>query len=270
MSDHIVHAVLDTNTALHFKRADQIDWLALLQCTRVVTHITPVLARELEAQKVHNKLQKLRERAGATIRWLASLSKGKEQVEIRPGVQLLFIRRSPKIDYDAHHLRPDIADDEFIAHAIEYRNSNKVDVVIITNDFGLGLKAPAHDIPTIAPVADDRLADEPDENQQEVARLRKTLAPLQARSPQLVLTLRDGNKYTEATIDKIFLQAPPEGPHYYLPPGRRTEEQMQIAKKGQFTSKRSTHSTTSAVHSFRSGLRSRTGETRRPQTFTST
>jgi hypothetical protein len=231
MAVRTVHAVLDTNTPLHFKRADQIDWLALLNCNKAVIHITPVLVRELETQKVHNKSPKLRERANATIRWLAQLSRGFEQVEIRPAVELLFIRRSPTIDYGALHLRRDISDDEFIAHAIEYRNNHDVELVIVTNDYGLGLKAPAHDIPTVSPNPEDKLADDLDESQKEIARLKKTLAQLQARTPQLVLTFRDGKIQSEETIKRIFTREPPSSPYDYLPPGKYTEQQMENAKR---------------------------------------
>jgi rRNA-processing protein FCF1 len=215
--ERIVHAVLDTNTVLHFKRADQIDWLTLLKCTQAVIHITPVLVRELEKNKVHNKSTKLRERADDTIRWLADRSREATPIKIRPSVELLFIRYSPVIDYVLHRLSHAISDDEFIAHAIEYRAETNADIVIVTNDFGLSLKAPAHHIPAVALNPADKLADEPDETQKEITLLKKRLAQLQARSPQLVLTFRDGKSHAVITIPKIFIHAPSSFPRMYLP-----------------------------------------------------
>jgi hypothetical protein len=64
---------LDANAALHFKRADQIDWCSLANVASVVLIFAPVFLRELEEQKLYNRSSKLRQRADDTTRWLAGL-----------------------------------------------------------------------------------------------------------------------------------------------------------------------------------------------------
>jgi hypothetical protein len=54
-SKSTVYAFLDTNTVLHFKRPDLVDWNALLDSTTTFIVVTPVLVRELEHQKIHNR-----------------------------------------------------------------------------------------------------------------------------------------------------------------------------------------------------------------------
>ena len=57
------HVFIDANTALHFKRPDQIDWRTLANANEVVLVAAPVLLRELEQQKVINGSSKLKDRA---------------------------------------------------------------------------------------------------------------------------------------------------------------------------------------------------------------
>src|SRR5258708_3041213 len=66
------HIFLDCNSALHYRRADQIDWCALADSAEVALVIAPVFLRELEQQKVVNGSKKLRHRADDAVRWLAS------------------------------------------------------------------------------------------------------------------------------------------------------------------------------------------------------
>lgn len=43
----ITYAFIDTNTAPHFKRPDQIDWRTLADAKVVVLVVAPILLREL-------------------------------------------------------------------------------------------------------------------------------------------------------------------------------------------------------------------------------
>jgi rRNA-processing protein FCF1 len=202
MSKRTIEVILDTNTVLHFKRVDLMDWKGLVDHDKIVILVTPVLARELEKQKVHNRSAKLRERADAAIRWLVPLSESDDAAELSPSLSLKFIRHSPSVDYAAHRLSHSISDDEFIANAIERRADDSADVAILTDDAGLRIKAPAHGIRTIAPKRSDRLPEEQDDAQKELMRLRKEVATLQARLPKLVLTFRDGRDQVDFTIPK--------------------------------------------------------------------
>jgi hypothetical protein len=95
MRASLVHIFLDSNTALHFKRPDQIDWQELTNSNQVVLVAAPILHRELEQQKIHNPSRKLRERAGDYIKWLVQFVRDPDR-EVRPGTKWLFFLSSPR------------------------------------------------------------------------------------------------------------------------------------------------------------------------------
>ena len=120
------YVILDTNVVLHFKRANEIDWCALTGSREAVLIITPVFLRELEEEKVHNKLARLRERAAGTIRWLEQLLTADNNVKsIRKNVTLSASPYEPTLNFLEHRLSERIADDQLIANAIEIRNQGK-------------------------------------------------------------------------------------------------------------------------------------------------
>lgn len=200
MSESAVYAFLDTNTVLHFKRPDLIDWRALVNATNVFIVIAPVLVRELEQQKIHNRSRKLRERARGILSWLANFVDQEAPSEMRPGVRLLFLRHSPSIDFDANKLSRFISDDELIASALEFRSQKSVCVVVPTADLGLRMKLPAHGLKGMAPNESDRLPDEPDESEKELIHARRELARYASRTPKLELMFADKKLFSTITM----------------------------------------------------------------------
>jgi hypothetical protein len=203
MSDPIPHVFLDTNTVLHYKRPDQIDWQSLLGAEVVVLVVTPALIDELEAQKVQpNRYRKLKERANAFIKWIAQYIECEEPVEIRPGVKLLFIRESPLIDFAAHRLSHAVPDDQLIASALQLKQDTGAHVLFMSNDTGLRMKLSPRGFKGIVPPEDARLPQELDDAEREITELRRELARHQSRRPKLSLTFQDGGDFgTIATID---------------------------------------------------------------------
>src|SRR4051812_13913095 len=114
----LTHVFLDANTALHFKRADQIDWCSLAETADVVLVAAPVFLRELEQQKVHNPSRKLRDRAKETIKWLHGFLDSTPTPAVRPHVSLTFISCEPQIDFAARRLSERLNDDHLIASAV--------------------------------------------------------------------------------------------------------------------------------------------------------
>ena len=87
-----VFVFLDTNIALHYKRADQIDWLRVSKAQSVTLIVPIILVRELENQKAHNPSSKLRTRAKNYISWLSELDSEREKCQLRQNVKLDFSR----------------------------------------------------------------------------------------------------------------------------------------------------------------------------------
>jgi hypothetical protein len=200
MSENTIYAFLDTNTVLHFKRPDLIDWKALVDAAKIFVVVTPVLVRELEQQKIHNRSRKLRERAQSILLWLVNFVDQENASEIRPQIYLLFIRHSPSIDFDVNKLSRSVSDDELIASALEFKSQHDVDVVISTADLGLRMKLPAHGLTGMAPNESDRLPDEPDESEKELIHVRRELARYASRIPKLKLMFVGGKEFSEIVM----------------------------------------------------------------------
>jgi rRNA-processing protein FCF1 len=193
MTDEAVHLMLDANSLMHFQRPDQIDWLTLLKCRSVTLIVTPILLRELEEQKVTNRSRKLRDRARSIVTWIASFIDEEGPLEIKKGVLLALVRHSPQIDFGEHRLSRFVADDELIATALEYQTVNNCRVSIFTNDTGLRLKLPPHQIRVIVPPEELGLPNEPDELEKENSNLKAQLSRHQNRLPLLRFSLVDGS-----------------------------------------------------------------------------
>lgn len=227
MFDDTAYVMLDTNTLLHFKRPDEIDWIALLGSRGVNLIVTPALVRELEEQKVKNRSKRLRTRAEALVRWIADYIESDALVEIRDGVRLIFVRHSPMLDFAAYRLSPAVSDDEFIAHAIEAKREYDRDVIFFTADTGLRLKLPAHDFKVVRPPDDLKLRVELDSTERENANLRAELSRHKDRLPRLALTFPDGTfnfslPSMRLDIDKTEPEPPPD-PWGMVRPGAYNE-----------------------------------------------
>lgn len=180
---------LDTNAALHFRRADEIDWLELIGSTTATIIISSVFLRELELQKVQNPKKKLRDRARETVVWLHS--RRREKV-LRAGVDLLFVSKEPLIDFEALELDRTLYDDRLIAAAIAYRNeAPNADIWVATADLGLQLKLERFGISAIELPEALALLSEPDPDQRELERVSRELQRFQSRMPDLRLWFAD-------------------------------------------------------------------------------
>jgi hypothetical protein len=112
---------LDTNVLLHYRRADEIDWLKFSGANAAVLAICPVVIRELDHHKDSHPQNKLRKRALEVIADLQS--KLERSTELRAGVNLEFLARYPQIHFATHGLHREVNDDWLIAtHATEFRH----------------------------------------------------------------------------------------------------------------------------------------------------
>jgi hypothetical protein len=216
MSESDIYAFFDTNTALHFKRPDLINWNALLNSTTIFIVVTPIVVRELEQQKIHNRSRKLRERAQGILLWLADFVDQEDAPEIRSGVRLLFLRHSPSIDFEANKLSRSISDDELIASALEFKSQHGVEVVLLTADLGLRMKLPPHGLKGVALSESDRLPEEPDESEKELIHTRRELARYASRIPKLELKFADGKQFSEILMIEPGPSSLPRLPHIQL------------------------------------------------------
>jgi PIN domain len=181
---------LDTNAALHFRRADEIDWLKLTHAEAVTVVITSVFLRELETQKVQNPKKRLRDRARETVIWLHTC---RGQKTLRTGVDLLFLPKEPLIDFEALELDRGLYDDRLIASAIAFRSRYPNAIIwVATADLGLELKLELFGLNPLALPETLSLPEDPDPDRKELERIKRELQRLQSRMPDLRLWFADG------------------------------------------------------------------------------
>lgn len=207
-SDSTAHVIIDTSTALHFRRIDEIDWRQLTGADKVTIAIPPVLLRELEKQKVSNKSRKLRARADKIVKWLGSFDFNVDNT-IRDGVCLRFIKHEPKIDFASNSLSRDIADDHLIASALDYHRQHNANpsVFIATDDIGLKVKVRTREGIEILELPNElRLPSEPDKLEEENAKLRQRVAALESRIPKPSVAFEGGENKQELFFSKPTME----------------------------------------------------------------
>jgi rRNA-processing protein FCF1 len=196
--------VVDTNTLLHYRRPDQLDWAAFKDHPEeVVLVITPAVIHELEQQKLVNRSPRLKRRANEIIQWLNGYLEQTEPIHLADGVRLQFYDESPRVDFAAHRLTVSVPDDILIATAIQFRNQVNAEVSLLTNDTGLRMKLRSRSIAAVKPRDEDRLADEPDETEVELATTRRELHRLQTRQPNLQLGFKDSTNFITINMPNI-------------------------------------------------------------------
>ena len=200
-SQHTAHVFIDANVLLHFLRPDQIDWCTLTKADAVILVGAPVLLRELEKHKVHNKSRTLRERSLDLVKWLAPFIDDPEQA-VRPGARWFFLPHDPLIDFVTHNLSRDVSDDHLIASVMVYKPSTHDPVFVATDDIGLRAKIKFRQIDVLSLPDSMRRPAELDPFEQEHKRLRAENEKLKNRIPKLSVTFPDGRAFQDIYIEE--------------------------------------------------------------------
>ncbi len=200
------YVFLDTNYFLHYPPCDQIDWCTLIGEQEVFLVVVPVVIRELNEKKDgKNATRVLQDRARDRLRYLLPLIKGGNKSVIRKNVEIVGIPYDPTIDFTQHKLNKDLPDDWLLASIIQFAQENAdADVVLATEDGGLQLKAPAHNIVQVDLPADQRLEDKPDEIEKENRQLKQELAVMKTARPNVSLVFDNEKNFA------VLSQSEPE------------------------------------------------------------
>jgi hypothetical protein len=187
--------LIDTNIVLHFEPIGQIDWPTISGCSDCILVITPILMRELEQQKIFNRSEGLRERAGRMIDFLVQKMNAPDPIVLRPHVTLHFVDREPAIDFAANQLVREVQDDHYIAGALEYHAATRTRTFIGSNDGGMALKLRTRPIDNLRLPETLRLPKPVEAEQRELRDARLQIARMQAKAPVLSLRFPDGNRH---------------------------------------------------------------------------
>lgn len=186
--DHF-YAYLDTNTFLHFRSFDEIDWCKLLETKNVTLVVCSTVIKELDDKKNIAKDDKIRERAKNVLSKVESFVLGTNGIAIKDNVQLLYATNEPKIDWNASGLDFSIANDRIIATILCQTYQNKEQSILITNDTGLRLKARAKGIKYYRLPEELRLPLVKSEEEKEIIKLKRELEKYRNKIPELSLAL---------------------------------------------------------------------------------
>jgi rRNA-processing protein FCF1 len=181
------YAYLDTNTFLHFRQYDEIDWCKILKSKRVMLVICSAVLRELDKKKFSSASAKGRDRARKIVSKLGKIAGQREQVSIRDKVELRFVASEPDIDWRSEGLSPDISDDRIIATILCEHPDIKDNIILVTEDIGLRLKANSKGIRYFTLPNSLRLKPIPSPKEKELEELRYRLAKLESKMPDLKL-----------------------------------------------------------------------------------
>lgn len=199
----------DTNILLHFAALDGLDWRGLCDADVVVVRIAQPVISELNAKKDTGRTRAIRNRAQTVIRRLKNqVHNFGVEAELTPGVKLFLESSTHAVSLDAG-LNPQVSDDVLIAQVLAFKKETQEEVILITDDDGVGLmvKAKHWGIAFLEPPEAMRLPPEPDPEQKERDELRRKVALLEGARPELKLRFFGGTTTIHLERPSIDLEA---------------------------------------------------------------
>lgn len=182
---------LDNNVLLHYRFFADVDWAAIAGAQEVRLCFAYTVIKKLDEQKYASADRRVQKRARKVLSKLQQLHESPDP-ELRPAVSVVFLATEPDLDFAKYSLRRDSDDDRLIAEIIKFQEGwSPESVFLVTDDFGLRVKSSNQGIRLIKMPESYRLPDPPDPKDQEIANLRRKLAELENRLPDLRVCFRD-------------------------------------------------------------------------------
>lgn len=195
-----VAAFPDTNIFLHYRSFDEIDWSKALSTEKPLLIIAPVVISELDKHKNLNQQEKLKRRASVAIKKLLEFADGTKYTSGLP-YELELQAIEPSVDYEQFHLVRSVPVDRLLASMLAFKDSHpESEVVLVTGDLGVRLKAIRLGLKVIILADSFRIAAEVDPNEQKLKDLEAKLRRLERTFPTLELMFCDGNNHLNAQI----------------------------------------------------------------------
>lgn len=185
----------DTNSLLHFKRPDQVDWKAVVGRADVEIVLTPVPVQEIDKHARLHDVARIRAKARDLKSWIRSLLKAEGGLRIDSREPTGFITGG---------LDPQVPDDRLIASALMLHAEGH-EVAIYTDDTLIHAKANGHPIQAVFPREEDRLKEEPDTVAKKVESLQRELDTLKNRKPRIALGWASGETLLVLSVGEAHL-----------------------------------------------------------------
>lgn len=186
---------IDTNTFLHFKSIEEIDWCQLFGIDSVVLIICSPVISELDKIKIFNNNSVIKKRAQHTLTLFNDIINASKLQEIRKNVNVTFWDKEPsERTFTENTLSSQITDDRILASMLEYDKDKKNNLILLTNDTGLLLKSRRLNIVS-KPLPDEYIQAINDERDKELVVIKNELKSLKNSLPKLKI-LFENNKNT--------------------------------------------------------------------------
>lgn len=187
-----VTIVVDTNIILHGKSLEELPWSKIFGAIPEEILIPYKVIQELDRKKYEHKYC---ERARKGLKKLTKLIKNEMQSKINARYCLMETSFSPE-EFETG-LKPNLDDDCILNGIIKYQKESGKQVVLLTGDSSLSLKAPLFSI-RVKMLASEYQLEIDDSNQKEIKRLKSQIKELKNKMPTLNICFE--NKQTKKDI----------------------------------------------------------------------
>jgi len=205
MKKYDSYCFIDSNSFLHYKMFTEIDWNKLTNSKSVLLIVCTDVLRELDQKKFLENDINIRNRAQKVISKISKMAKDNNIYKIKNNLDLMFITNEPSINWGKQGLSENIPDDRIVACILENNKCFK-NIILITSDLGLKLKASNKGIKCMSLPFEYRIKIKKDKKQEEIEKLRDRITFLENKLPITKLKILADNKPAEfinITLSKI-------------------------------------------------------------------
>lgn len=188
------YLVLDTNVYLHYKDFEQVDWQSLVG-DDVTICVPAVVLGEIDKHKDQNrgKIQKRAKKLSSRFYEIFLLN-------AETAIAVKEMDNPPSTAFDDTKYHKDINDDWIILSAL-HSSYDFSDIIIVSGDNGLLLKAKHSGLGFFKMPDDLRISEELSEEEKEIKKLKERLAKHEARLPQPLIEFE--NRTDHLVIHKL-------------------------------------------------------------------
>jgi len=205
MNKYDSYCFIDSNSFLHYRMFTDINWNEVTNSSSVLLIVCPAVLRELDQKKFSEYDINIRNRSQQVISKMLEMATSNKIHKVKKTLDLMFISNEPSIDWEKEGLSTQIPDDRIIASILEQKNNFK-NIILITSDIGLILKAKMKGIKCISLPDEYQLNIKKDKKQKEIEKLRNRITFLENRLPVLKLKILADNEpadFIKITLNQI-------------------------------------------------------------------
>ena len=205
MNKYDSYCFIDSNSFLHYRMFTDINWNEVTNSSSVLLIVCPAVLRELDQKKFSEYDINIRNRSQQVISKMLEMATSNTINKVKKTLDLMFISNEPSIDWEKEGLSTQIPDDRIIASILEQKNNFK-NIILITSDIGLTLKAKMKGIKCISLPDEYQLNIKKDKKQKEIEKLRNRITFLENRLPVLKLKILADNEpadFIKITLNQI-------------------------------------------------------------------